>query len=136
MKGLPNIRVYDPGQIGMGGKSNMVYLACKEQMDDGVMFRFLRHLEDDENLIYMLGTGLKDKNDIEIYEGDIIKRKHPLDGRMFINGEVARDKNTASFVINYVDFECMLYIDTDREIIGNVYENKELLAGRGNDNDL
>lgn len=66
-------------------------------------------------LIVMQYTGLKDKNEKEIYEGDVVK----CDTFDRMNGEVEWD---AFF---YWKIELSLD-DGDLEIIGNIYENPEL----------
>lgn len=70
-------------------------------------------------------TGLKDKNGKEIYEGDIVRwREFPKEV-----GEVKYD--TDMFVVKLSDSEsCHLsgaFNFGDYEVIGNVYENPELL---------
>ena len=84
----------------------------------------------DENIILMQYTGLKDKNGREIYEGDIVKYKGLL-GRKKI-GIVKYIEEEALFAIieNYTkdtlwsfDLSCA----DDLEVIGNIYENPELL---------
>ena len=75
-------------------------------------------------------TGLKDKNNKEIYEGDIVLIK--LDETSTWYKTVVGFKKGA-FIANLIDKEDYVYIfhhgftDDDFEIIGNVYENKNLL---------
>lgn len=79
----------------------------------------------DENIILMQSTGLKDKNDKEIFEGDIIGSK---DG--FLNGVVLYRPDLAMWttdLIRYNNFERLCNVASSREIIGNIYENPELL---------
>ena len=69
-------------------------------------------------------TGLKDKNDKEIYEGDIIKYKGGV-------GEVVFEKGSY-YIKNFETNEAILGLRQAVEIqrgivIGNKFENKELL---------
>lgn len=84
------------------------------------------------NCILMQFIGLKDKNGKEIYEGDIViqgnieplnkavKYSHQKSGFYLTN-----KKWVADFNVTYGDGEN--YIDSTIEIIGNIYENSELL---------
>lgn len=81
----------------------------------------------------MESTGLKDRNGTEIYEGDIINYKY---GRHTSTQFVVKyDEFQATFVVvdNHNDLiytfrELADYIQLNSlEVIGNIYENKELL---------
>lgn len=72
-------------------------------------------------------TNLKDKNGKEIYEGDILKVK--LDGGEEVNLYVKYVKGEYR-VVNEGRWEDSLYAYMyfgDVEIVGNIYENKDLL---------
>lgn len=75
-------------------------------------------------------TGLFDNNLVEIYEKDIIGTKDGL-----LNGFVEYREDLGMWtntLIRYNNFERLCRVASDREIIGNVFENPELLEG---DND-
>lgn len=82
----------------------------------------------------MQSTGMFDKNEKEIFEGDIVKYKS---GCNTYAEEVAYDKNFGGFGVR-VDKTDIIFtfgemfedIDTSfLEVIGNIYDNPELLEG-------
>lgn len=76
-----------------------------------------------EEHVIMQYTGLKDKNDKKIYEGDICKYfKHDLIGTIeFRNCQWC-------FVVKNSVYH-IEEIAGSKEVIGNIYENPELLEG-------
>jgi len=77
--------------------------------------------------IYMQFTGLKDRNGKEIYEGDIVKG---IWGKTNINiFKIVWSNKYASFDGEDKEGERYVFGDYDEnlEVIGNIYENPELL---------
>ena len=105
---------------------------------------FLRECGDIEDTL-MQYTGLKDKNGVEIYEGDVVKWGH-LPNRTECWNRVATVEMFPSLqfnILHYIDsktlekkkgnkhifgFSNFIYKDTHNslEVIGNIYENQEL----------
>ena len=83
------------------------------------------HFDDDYKYI-MQSTGLKDKNGQEIFEGDIVKMSKDVYSEPTYY-EVVRHRGGA-YRLESKQHGCELWLrHTDCEVVGNVYENPELL---------
>lgn len=81
------------------------------------------------DLVLMQYTGMKDKNGKEIYEGDIVKIAYGIEKPYKeIISEVIYDDGYE------VDIGRLASFHNVCEVIGNIYENPELLEKIGGDN--
>ena len=79
-----------------------------------------------EDLVLMQSTGLFDRNGKEIFEGDIVKMSKDVYSEPTYY-EVVRHRGGA-YRLESKQHGCELWLrHTDCEVVGNVYENPELL---------
>lgn len=105
--------IYEAGEIHwLRGEFNFI--------GDGITFK-----RDADEVELMQSTGIFDRNEKEIFEGDILGTKDGL-----LNGVVEYRSDLGMWtnsLIRYNNFERLCNVANSREIIGNIYENKELL---------
>ena len=112
-------------------KDGKIYKISK---DTGYGFAISRETSD--KVILMQSTGLFDKNDVEIFEGDIVKTTRFFGRADEVGGFYEYDKELTGIV---KVLEGAWVIDTgndavnlwseieENEVLGNIYENPELL---------
>lgn len=114
---------------------NDIYMAIQGKPDLETLESFMFHYGTENNLMQF--TGLKDKNEKEIYEGDIITFTRNVGNwqigtsRPFISThQVVWEEEISAFVLKdnsgYIKFRRLngKYI---YKVIGNIHENPELL---------
>lgn len=111
---------------------NRYYQDVQNVYDENIGDNF-QNVLDDEDLVVEQYTGIKDKNDVEIYEGDIVEVKSHL--YKDIIGIVKFWEFNSSFVVikNSKEFNMPTNLSATMdgfasyEVIGNIHENPELL---------
>ena len=106
----------------------------QKYMDSGYMtyFDIFNVNVPEKDYVLMQYTGLKDKNGVEIYEGDICKIKIYINKveDWIYNSLTQKERETGEkiFVVESPLFNNQPELNADYiEVIGNIYENPELL---------
>jgi hypothetical protein len=91
---------------------------------------------DGENIHLMQYTGLKDKNSKEIYDGDIVQNLRGIKNKVYWEPEILawncerfRDRSNRKSYLMLYELDDVATL----EVIGNIYENPELLEGEKNE---
>lgn len=129
-----NMRIWDDDKkewLCQSDKDALTYYGFDVTGGETTEFQGLPKWHPDRHLIWEQSTGLKDKNDKEIYEGDIIK--DTSDGDCLVNAVFWCEKGGFWGVkprSPFADRDWGWFIGRDRiEVIGNIHENPELLGG-------
>lgn len=107
-------RMYSPEEVMVGNGDIWII------DEDGVAGEWIVN----NDLILMQSTGLRDKNDREIFEGDVIDSEDGI-----LSGVVEFRPDLGMFVstlIKYNNFERLCNVADSVHIIGNIYTNPEL----------
>lgn len=97
-----------------------------EYVDDDNVLRFVGF----KNIDLMQSTGLKDKNGKEVFIGDIVKCTRGCSHEVYLEKEYGGTFIGGMPAIYLKGLLSGYAWTEDEEIIGNVYENKELLEDK------
>ena len=113
-------KVYDVKYIDFDNET--LELLTEQQFD------FYAHVYDFDEVEFMENTGLKDKYGDYVYVGDILTDEGILGDDSFDYGEVEKDIDEGYYISwRYNEFCESLYECSAYSVVGNIYENKELL---------
>lgn len=129
---IPRFRAWNKATKEMYGADDIIAINFEEKEICVQTIYFEQGLPDSRDLDYydfddivlMQSTGMRDKNDREIFEGDIIDS---TDG--FLTGVIEFRVSLGMFVsdlVEYNNFERLCNVASSRKIIGNVWESPEL----------
>ena len=126
---IPKFRAYDGGSLNRMYQSDEVMVGNGDIWiidEDSVAGEWI--VNNDLNL--MQSTGILDKNSREIFEGDVVRqvRTQPTTENETITGVVTMIEGAWLIMNDCEQLASYLWSETDEnKIIGNIYENPELL---------
>ena len=124
---IPKFRVWLPDFNQMLRVKALVFEKDKTRCVCGYSFDF--YLEN-ENATIMQSTGLKDKNGKEVFVGDIIKCTRGCLHEVYIEKEYGGTYIGGMPAVYLKDLREGYAWTEHEEIIGNIYENPELLEDK------
>ncbi|MCJ1767968.1 YopX family protein [Staphylococcus epidermidis] len=131
---IPKFREWDAVREEIFPGKGMSY-GVREDFDDSFKITF-SHMEDLDiinddgsiNRVVMMSTGLKDKNGIEIYEGDIVQHSEKPNPCFSYPFKVIQARTGEWRLDNFRCGTVLAFSNQDElEVLGNIYENPELL---------
>jgi uncharacterized phage protein (TIGR01671 family) len=84
----------------------------------------------DSKVVIMQYTGLTDKNGVEIYEMDIIKKGEALYLVLWVEQRASFEAQKIENGIVSYSGKNLSYLAFESEVVGNVYQNPNLLKGK------
>lgn len=94
----------------------------------------LSQIDDDRTMVPLLSTGLRDKHGHEVYEGDVLKIPAGYSGDYWEEEKLrvvewgsGDNEHDVGFYLSAPGGICW----SDCEIVGNIYENPDILKGEG-----
>lgn len=124
---IPKFRAWDTHEQKMFSNNELIIWGGNVYLDEskGLPCRNLKCRSISDEYL-MQSTGLFDKNGKEIFEGDIVKMSKDIYSEPTYY-EVVRHRGGA-YRLDSKQHGCELWLrHTDCEVVGNVFENKELL---------
>lgn len=106
-------------------KKEMVYRFFNIDPTSGLCW--YAHPLKDLSYVLLQFTGLLDKNGVEIYEGDIMKHDFSPGRTETI---ICTDENLIALIMKLRNYSRMNDLNDRFEVIGNIYENPELLTSK------
>lgn len=122
---IPNFQRWVKGSLIVDGDNYYIVGDIVEASEDGLLHEWWAKVHRDSVGQY---TGLADKNGVEIYEGDISRLEGHVDMFIeFVEGAFVTKSTIKIQRINWEPLRLIAMVKKGYEVIGNIYENKNLL---------
>ncbi|MBF2318176.1 hypothetical protein H3923_03350 [Staphylococcus hominis] len=132
---IPKFRVWDKVREGMINDCDLAITSDGSVLAGDLNYDVESGMLADvtDNVVIMMSTRLKDKNGTEIYEGDIVKYNTVPNSSLSDNYfKIIQARSGEWRIDNYIEGRVLIFSDYQVEVVGNIFENKELLEDKVN----